>query len=371
MHRTDGDQHQSNLFSEGDPTVPRLPTQIDKDWLNAAQEEIVNAILDNGDALVKGTWTQLANVLAMVLGEPGGRLVPDNTGLNPVIDSTSNTIFYIPYKHARVSVWNGSRWLLRTIPAGGTSQTMADTTKSPAATAASTNYDIFCWDDAGTLRATRGPAWTSGTARGTGAGTTELERKDGRWVNKIAITNGPAAQRGLYLGTVRTNAANTAYVDTVDERLVWNMYNRIARTMRAVAETTDSWSYSSATIREANANTANRLKFVIGLDEDLVSAEVVATAGMLGTSGAQGYVGVGLDSTSARATGCLWDSLNLTTSVGTDGITAPLGASWKGKAGIGSHFLSWLEQADGSGNVTFFGDSGATTLSGIHGELMA
>lgn len=62
MHRTDGDGHVSNLFDEGDPGVPRQPTQIDKHWLNAVQEEIVNVVLDSASgvgALVKGTNTQL------------------------------------------------------------------------------------------------------------------------------------------------------------------------------------------------------------------------------------------------------------------------------------------------------------------------
>ena len=62
MHRIDTDGHVTNLFDEGDPLVPRQPTQIDKHWLNAIQEEIVNVILDGASgvgALVKGTNTQL------------------------------------------------------------------------------------------------------------------------------------------------------------------------------------------------------------------------------------------------------------------------------------------------------------------------
>jgi hypothetical protein len=71
---------------------------------------------------------------------------------------------------------------------------------------------FFGWNDAGTFRATRGPAWTSDTARGTGAGTTELELVNGIYLNKVAITNGPAANRGTYLGTIRTNGSATVDV---------------------------------------------------------------------------------------------------------------------------------------------------------------
>lgn len=60
MHRIDADAHVSNMFDPGDPLAPRLPTQVDPAWLNAVQEEIVNAILAAGITLVKGTNTQLA-----------------------------------------------------------------------------------------------------------------------------------------------------------------------------------------------------------------------------------------------------------------------------------------------------------------------
>lgn len=67
MHRIDTDGHVGNLFNGGDPLVPRLPTQIDPAWLNAVQEELANAITqDGGAALVKGTNTQLANAFVRV-----------------------------------------------------------------------------------------------------------------------------------------------------------------------------------------------------------------------------------------------------------------------------------------------------------------
>lgn len=65
MHRVDADSHVGNLFDGGDPLVPRLPTQVDPDWLNAVQEEIVNVILAAGVALAKGVNTQLSSVLLL------------------------------------------------------------------------------------------------------------------------------------------------------------------------------------------------------------------------------------------------------------------------------------------------------------------
>jgi hypothetical protein len=364
MHRVDTDGHVGNLFNQGDPTVPRAPTQVDPAILNAFQEELCNAITDPGTALVKGTNTQLADGLALMLGAPGGRLSVDTGGTHdPVADTNDTVVTYFPYAHNRVAVYNGTRWELKKIPDAGVIL-IGDTTTL----AADTNYDCFLWDNAGTLAGKVGPAWTSGTARGAGAGTTELERKDGRWTNKVAIAGGPAANCGLYVGTFRTDGSKHVN-DLPTKRHLWNAFNRVKRTMANAAETADSWAYSSATIRQANANTANQLNFVIGLDEDAVVARVSAVAGVKPTTVA--YSGIGLDSTSARAAGCLWDGLAVNTGTGTDTIKVPVTASWIGRPGIGSHFLAWLEQANATVGTNFYGDGTSTSQSGIVGTLRA
>ncbi len=63
MHRVDTDGHVGNLFDEGDPGVPRLPTQIDSEILNAFQEELANTIEGGGVTLVKNTNTQLRDLV--------------------------------------------------------------------------------------------------------------------------------------------------------------------------------------------------------------------------------------------------------------------------------------------------------------------
>lgn len=64
MHRTDDDANVANKFDPGDPDVPRQPTLVSADWLNAVQEELCNAIENAGVTLVKGTWTQLQSIMA-------------------------------------------------------------------------------------------------------------------------------------------------------------------------------------------------------------------------------------------------------------------------------------------------------------------
>ena len=67
MHRIDTDGHVGNLFDEGDPGVPRLPTQVDSEILNAFQEELANFITSQGIALVKNTNTQLTSAVSAVI----------------------------------------------------------------------------------------------------------------------------------------------------------------------------------------------------------------------------------------------------------------------------------------------------------------
>lgn len=64
MHRVDTSGNVANHFDDGDPLVPRLPTQVDAAILNAFQEELANAIEAMGVTLIKGTNNQLATLIA-------------------------------------------------------------------------------------------------------------------------------------------------------------------------------------------------------------------------------------------------------------------------------------------------------------------
>lgn len=298
--------------------------------------------------------------------DPGGRLTL--TSLTPITTSdvtSATTIYYVPYKSDKVPLYDGSAWAAYTV-ATELSQTTADTLKSPAAVANNSNYDLFVWNDAGTLRLSRGPAWTSDTGRGTGVGTTELERLNGRYVNKISISNGPGAQRGLYVGTVRSDGS-AQINDSLAKRHVWNNANRIVRPM-SVLEATNTWNYTIATIRQANGAAANQLDFVRGLNEDAVNARVRAAGRSTGVASLQVYVG--LDSTTAKAA----DSTSHSTAGGA-GINVILNADYMGLPGLGRHYLSWLEWSTATGTTLWVGDTdgsfGTTPQSGILGEMLA
>lgn len=63
MHKIDGAGHVANTWVAEDIPTNRPPTEITPDWMNAIQEEVVNAVQINGAALVKGDNTQLKTEL--------------------------------------------------------------------------------------------------------------------------------------------------------------------------------------------------------------------------------------------------------------------------------------------------------------------
>lgn len=64
MHKIDAADHVDGAFSDGDPGTGVPGTQVDADWLNAVQGELVNFIETAGGlTLAKGTNTQLVEAL--------------------------------------------------------------------------------------------------------------------------------------------------------------------------------------------------------------------------------------------------------------------------------------------------------------------
>lgn len=365
MQRTTAPDNVGNMFSDGTPGITP-GTEIEQVWLNSVQEELCNAITADGTALNVAVQTQLRALFSGVAlsAAPAGRLTL-STGV-PITTSdvtAATTVYFTPYKGSKIALWNGTYWAL--YPFSELSQLTTDTTKSPAAVAANKNYDVYVWNDAGTLRATRGPAWTTDTSRGTGAGTAEQTTQDGRIVNKQAITNGPGAKLGLYVGTIRSDGSSQIN-DSQAKRHVWNEYNYTERSMKVV-ETAGSWA-GTGSLQQANANAANQLDFVCGQADAIVEANVLHSWSNNGTT-STGQAAIGLDSTSAVASDCVSVAQQQNEATGGSTPTFELSAAYRGVPGLGRHLLTWLERA-GSGSALFLG----TTIggaSGIFGSILA
>ena len=219
----------------------------------------------------------------------------------------------------------------------------------PATT--STLYDVFAYSNSGTLTLEL-VAWSSDTARATA-----LVRQDG-----ILCKTGDLTRR--YLGSVRTTTVSGQTEDSLAKRYLWNFYHRMERAMRNAAETTNTWNYTTATWRQANAAATNQLDFVIGVSEDMVRAEVFAIANNT-NSQVDGGVGIGLDSTSAN-------SAMLMTGGQSDnaGIYQQYYALYHAAIAAGRHTLVWLERAEAVGTQTWVGDGGSIYVqSGMVGVV--
>lgn len=295
---------------------------------------------------------------------PQGRLTL--TSATPVMAtsvSAATTLYYTPYIGACVPLYDGSSFTARKF--AELSATTTDTTKSPAAIGANKVNDWFVWDDSGTIRLSHGPDWTNDTTRSAG---TALVMVNGIFLNNASITNGPAASRGTYVGTTRSDAnSKLNYIfgavsagGTPGVFLVWNAYNRVP-IQTFVGDSTDTWTYAVNDVWRAANSASVLVSTVRGLDEDGVTAEYFGIANA--ASGASAQSGVGLDSTTSK--------------VGTVGFTQVTGTSqtiiskYSGLPGLGYHIIYALEHGTSTNTVTWVGDGGQPGYiqSGLHATL--
>jgi len=277
--------------------------------------------------------------------------------------SGATTIYYTPVTGRFVPIYNGTDFV-STDTGGELSQTTADATKSPAAVGASSVYDLFVWNDSGTIRCTRGPAWSSDTSRGSGAGTSEVTQVEGIWLNANSVTNGPAAQRGTLVGSVRSNSSSQL-VDSLAFRWVSNIYNAVMRPMKVI-ESTSTWNYTTATFRQANANAANQLDLLQSLAGGLMKATVSTT--YKNTTASQfGVLGIDVDTLNTTT---IVDNITLVPTVSVTGELVGVSAFYTGYPGLGRHVAIWKEYSSAAGTGTFYGDGGGAVIQGgIFGEI--
>ena len=415
------------------------------------RNNVTNAIVDWDDVFSAEATATMPGALAAVGINVGTAFTPTGrltlTSGSPILNATvsgASTIYYTPHIGDNICIYNGTQWNNHIFSEA--SQTLADTTLSPAATVQDTMYDIFGWMNSGTFVATRGPAWnanSSGTAivsvnnpavvtwnghplhegspvvfsgaglpssvvagttyyvgqspgantfnictsianvvagtnistaaqsstgtqtvtngdtlRGTGAGTTQLTRLNGILVNTNAITNGPTVNQGVYLGSIRTNPVNTVDFIYGAEGIagvyyLWNLYNRVPL-LAVTNDATATWTYAVATWRAANANALIRHSFIVGLQEDSIQSIYAQTANG-SVAGSIGRIAVGFNiTTGTMAAGTSIPSNNGTTAAGLSAQLAALPS-------LGWNFITACEWQIGTGNTSFYGDSGRGT----------
>ncbi len=208
------------------------------------------------------------------------------------------------------------------------------------------NYDVFLYNNSGTLTLELSAAWTDDATR-----SQPLTMQNGIFVKSGATTR-------RYLGTIRTTGTTTTEdsggitgtTQTGGKRFVWNYYNRVERAM-TVIDTVDSFSYTTNTWRQYNGAAGNKVELVIGQAEDSFTAE--ASSGVITTTGGTGWIGIGLDATSSPSGIRTWMFIDS----GAGGGPA-LGRYVGQFTTAGYHYIAWLQKGSGAGGTTWFGDAG-------------
>ncbi len=252
--------------------------------------------------------------------------------------TAATTVFLTPYSGNMIELYSGSAW------------DMVFSTEVNIAVPATTTTmtDIFAYNNSGTVTL-EAVAWTNDTTRAT-ALTTQ---------NGVLVKSGDATRR--YVGSVRTTGVSGQTESSIAKRYLWNYYNRV-RCIGRVVEATNTWTYSTATYRQANGAAGNQLDLVIGVAEVLVDASLQAFA--FNDGGNSAYTSIGYDSTSVPTTGAIgqggqFQSANQIMPMTTRLLHYPA---------VGHHVYVWLEKG-AAGNTTWLGDNGDSTLtqSGIQG----
>lgn len=338
------------------------------------------------------------------------------TGTTGVAVTTSDvtaiaTIYLTAYKGYRVSLYTSSKWTSYSLS--------SDVSLALTGLIKGATYDLFLYDNTGTLTL-EAVAWkkVASSSSPTSGSNKTLNLTDtatlavGMWVgikdgsnSEIAVitavvastsitvaslansyttpdvygyrarTTALTTQDGVYVKTGETNkrycgsltiTSTTGQTeDSLQRRLVFNYYNRVSRPMQRL-ETTDSWGYSTATMRQANGSLSNQLEITCGVVENPISATVIGVCQNSTTTLRSVTVAVGNNVTTAGS-GLM--GRNFTSSQGVGNSIA----AFDGFPSLGFNYFAWLEKGNGTDTQTWYGDDGSSgnIQSGITGRWSA
>lgn len=254
----------------------------------------------------------------------------------------AETLYLTPYKGNRIWLYDTTLTLWVPYALAEISIDVPDATGM---------YDVFVYDNSGTVTL-EVVAWANTTTRATA-----LTTQDG-----VYVKTGELDKR--YVGSFySTTDGNGQIADSAAKRHLWNMYNRVVRTLER-KESTASWNYTTASWRQAKASTDNQVSVARGLNEDAMYVDVMVSVTNSTATERGAFVGIGLDSTSTP-TG-RWSQASVA------GAIRQAQAGYSGLPGIGFHYFAWLEMGTGSDTLTWYGVGGVkATQAGIGGWTLA
>jgi hypothetical protein len=314
---------------------------------------------DNDTSIATTAFVQA--VLTAAITPPQGRLTLQNT--IPVMISTvtsSANLFYIPYVGNLIPIYNGTKFIMT--PFSALTALLSDTTKNPAAIGNNKVNDWFVWNDGGVIRLGHATDWTNTTTRSAG---TALAMVNGILTNNLAITNGPAANRGTYVGTTISNG--TATIDWIYGATgspptaaffgLWNCYNRV-KVSNQFGDNSGSWSYGGTSPEFVNVTGKVVANYVSGLAEDTFTA--MYTSCSQPASGGVAVIGIGYDTVAFVGLAAYGSGVagGFSTNTGIFSSTS-----------VGLHNMAALEASNSAGQVqNFYGSTLGGQVTGLYFE---
>jgi hypothetical protein len=269
--------------------------------------------------------------------------------------AAQTTIYYAPYIGNYVPIYNGTTVVDYSFTASAT-DTVGQSLVLGSSWAANTLFDVYETLVTGTPTLCT-VAWTNSTTRATA-----LARYAGIRTNAAtatcqvdnSTTTNMIQYQGTYLGSFYTNGS-TGTVDyifggsssggTAASLGVWNAYNRVV-TSTNVTDSGTSYTYATATVRQARASAGNQVSFISGIALDSIT--VATQMSVSGTSSTIPEYGYGLDATNAFSGEKFYMDLSsggfTSIQTGSSGIVAPQ---------IGKHTISLNEESGSANTITF------------------
>jgi hypothetical protein len=177
-----------------------------------------------------------------------GRLTTESGVPVSTSDRTAqSTIYFTPFNGNRVALYDGTRWKL---------YTFTERSLALSGLTADKNYDVFIYDNAGTLTLELSAAWTDDNTPADA-----ITTQDG-----ISVKSGAPTRR--WIGTIRTTGTTTTE-DSEAQGFIWNLYNQVPRKF-GKAEADEAHTYASSTLRNFNNTTDTLSAFVSGQSQSVM-----------------------------------------------------------------------------------------------------
>lgn len=315
-------------------------------------EEVAVASGASGTVLVSPTInTSILSASALLAGFCQGRLTLTSGNPVPAGDVTgATTVYFTPYLGNNIALFDGA-----------TTWTLLPFTEKSVALGTLTSglpYDVFAYNNGGVVALRPPVAWTSASARATA-----LAVQNGIYVKTGATTD-------RYLGTFFTDSttvtSDAGAGSATSGRHLYNYYNRVPRSVSRV-DPSGGWNYTTATVRQANGNTANQVQIMQGVAETPITLALNTSWSNTNAGGGVNImVGIGEDSTTTTVVG---DVETTSIANGNMGLHALLSKV----PSVGHHVYSWNEWSVAVSTSSCVGASatGSNQAYGLYGTVWA